>query len=104
MATSLADVRGQGGATPWACKHFQLPWCRDALEGRDEREGEQRAVVHPLHLVTNRPGRRWLVRRAFVMWGHVFDDTLATSGAKGRRAVSCVSCTRRVGASGCRFG
>jgi hypothetical protein len=44
--------------------------------GIKERRAE--GVCPPLHLATSRPGRRWLVRRVYVMWGRVFDDALAT--------------------------
>jgi hypothetical protein len=70
MAASVFCARGDPG-TCW---------------GGNQQDGGEVAVVHPLHLVTSRLGRRWLVHRAFVMWGRVFDDTLALTPRVVRRA------------------
>jgi hypothetical protein len=67
-----------GGGVPYVGKHFSLLEEQGFVGGRGSRKGGQRAFVHLLHLATSRPGRRWLVRRVYVMWGRVFDDALAT--------------------------
>jgi hypothetical protein len=41
------------------------------------KEG-QTAVVHPLHLITSRPGCNLLMHHVCMMWGHGFEGVLAT--------------------------